>query len=694
MQPDAAELRAFLSRAAQRIAWIHAAEGAAAGLLLAMALGLVGWPRSNGLAIRIALAVPCMAAGIALRALWSGRRRTSTAASIEQRAPVCRNIVITADELLSGGGVSERVGIVINREAARIVRGLDLASLFPARNAFLTLAVALAAWTASLAARTGSSSTLMRSIASPSTLAATIEGVEVTVTPPAYTGRRAETFHDPTRIEVLAGSRVRLVVQSRASSVALEMLNARDTLAQSRPGTFSGNLQADADGYVALQPTARTGERGTSRLIGLSVTSDKPPRVRITAPAKDLFLRDARHTIDLAIETSDDIGLASLRLRYTMVSGSGERFTFTEGEVPLAVTRADDRTWTARASWPLDNLGLDAGDLVVYRAVATDRRPGAPPAESDSYIAEILAPGGVAAPGFALDPDIERYAVSQQMVIVKTERLAARRAALPPETYADSAHELAAEQRKVRAEFVFMMGGEIADESADAISDLNEEQEAEGESDLLAGRLQNRGRIALLRAIRSMSRAAAALTTADLTSALTHERAALSQLERAFSHTRIILRALTERERLDLTRRLTGTLTDASRDSRPAVEVEPNARVTSLRSALADIATLAATRTIDASVAARASSLAATVLRVDPSSKTLQDASALLARASETATKGNSTETRDNLDRAATGIATALRSDLIDAPRRKGTFDLDRLGGALSDALRRSRGTP
>src|SRR6185436_9928243 len=136
-------------------------------------------------------------------------------------------------------------------------------------------------------------------------------------------------------------------------------------------------------------------------------------------------------------------------------------------------------------------------------------------------------------------------------------------------------------------------------------------------------------------------------------------------LERAFSHTRIILRALTERERLDFTRRLTGTLTDASRDTRPAVEVEPNALVTSLRSALADIATLAATRPLDENVAARASSLAATVLRVDPSSKMLQDASALLARASDAAAKGNATETHDALDRAATAVASALRSDLI-----------------------------
>ena len=694
MPPDVAEFRAFLARATRRMAWIHAAEGAAGGLVFAFVFALLGWPSSRGIGIRIALAVPCMAAGIAVRALLARRRYASIAATIERRAPSCRNIVITADELFGGTHVSDRVRAVVNREAARIVRALDLATLFPARNAIVALATALGLWSASVAGARSSSGVALRTKLNPTNRGAVIDRVDVTVIPPAYVGGAIVTSDNPARIEALAGSRIRLDVQSPASSVAIETLAGRDSLVAVKAGTFSAELDADADGYISLQPIGRDGQHGAARLVGLSVISDNPPRVRITAPAKDLFLRDSRHTIDLAVETTDDIGLASLRLRFTKVSGSGERFTFTEGEVPLIVTRADGRTWSARASWPLDNLGLDAGDLVVYRAVATDHRPGASPAESDSYIAEILAPGGVAAPGFALDPDVERYAVSQQMVIVKTERLAARRGSLPPESYSDSAHELAAEQRKVRAEFVFMMGGEIADESADAISDLNEEQEAEGESDLLAGRMQNRGRMALVRAIRSMSRAAASLTTAELTPALTHERAALTQLERAFSHSRIILRALTERERLDLTRRLTGSLTDAARDTRPAVELEPSARVVSLRSALSDIATLAAGRPMRPDAASRASALAASVLRVDPSSKALQDASALLARAGDALAKGNTSDAQDALDRAATAVALTLRTDLQDAPLRSRSIDLNRLNGALNDALRRPRGTP
>jgi hypothetical protein len=265
---------------------------------------------------------------------------------------------------------------------------------------------------------------------------------------------------------------------------------------------------------------------------------------------------------------------------------------------------------------------------------------------------------------------------------------------MPADAFADSSAELAAEQRKVRAEFVFMTGGEIADESADALGDLNEEQEAQGETDLLAGRMVNRGRIALLRAIRSMSRAARSLTTADVQTALPHERSALTQLEQAFSHTRIILRALTERERLDLSRRLSGSLTDAARDTRPAVAAELNARVTALRRTLAGIATLASSQRIEPASAARASSLAEAVLRVDPSSKVLQDVAATLARAATAIGRSQQDDARDLFDRAATGLAATIRAELGDVPERGGGLEVDRLNGALTDALRRPSGPP
>lgn len=697
-RPDATVVRDFLARARRRVALVASVEGAAAGFVAVFLVSVVAiaargaWSTGLSLTVAVVLVLLC---GVA-RTVERRTRAPRVSVLVERRDPKCRNLLITADELTSRTSTpaiaavrNDYVQGVVLREAARLVSTLDPSALFPVRNALIALLAGAGLWATTLAVgqRATQRTAAQRGVGGPAM--PTINSIDVVVTPPSYSGQKTRTLHDPVRIEALTGSQIRLTVHARAKTVAIETLKGRDSLAISQSEMFTGNLVADADGYVAIDPAA-DGRTGNRRLIGLSVFPDLPPRARITAPGKDLFLRDAHQPIDVAIEANDDIGVASLRLHYTKVSGSGERFTFVEGDVPITISRTDARTWTARTHWSLEGLGLTPGDMIVYRALVTDRRPGSTPSESDSFIAEIIAPGGVAAPGFAVDPDQERYAVSQQMVILKTERLQAQRSALSAEDFANASSEIAIEQRKVRAEFVFMMGGEVADAPNPdaAITDLNEEAEAEGESDLAAGRMQNQGRIALMRAIRFMSRAATSLTVADLPPALTQERAALAQLEQAFSRSRILLRALTEREKLDLSRRLTGSLTDVTRDTHPTVEAEADARSAELRKSLSAIAAVAAQRTFASDASTAVSTAGANVLRIDPSNKALQDVAASLSAAATAIERNRTNDARKDLERGVTGLAGVLRSNLFDAPPAARSLESDRLGGALRDAVR------
>ena len=473
-------------------------------------------------------------------------------------------------------------------------------------------------------------------------------------------------------------------------------------------GTFTGTVVANADGFVAIEPSNTIG-KGARRLVGLTVTPDHAPRVRVTAPGKDMMYPDGNRSLRVTTEADDDIGLGSLKLRYTKVSGSGERFTFTEGEVPLQVARDTNRSWKAQAQWNLARLQLEPGDMVVYRAVATDNRPGSAAIESDTYIAEISAIGSDAAAGFAVDPDQERYALSQQMIIVKTERLLAKRVTMTAQAFADAASDIAVEQRRVRAEFVFMMGGELEDASAadDAIdmTTLNETAEAEAEGDILDGRGMNRGRIALVRAIRQMSNAVTLLNETDVVPALAREKAALKELEQAFAHTRIILRALTQAEKLDLSRRMTGLLVEAGRDIRPVPLAENSTRVVALRRVLAGVAELlgatnvqaaatsaeARATNVDAGATQLASMWAERVLRIDPSAKPLQDIASRLNEAAAAFGKFNRRDASRALEDAAVGLTQTLRADLVTAPTMMRAFRTDRLDGALGDALRAAR---
>jgi hypothetical protein len=154
------------------------------------------------------------------------------------------------------------------------------------------------------------------------------------------------------------------------------------------------------------------------------------------------------------------------------------------------------------------------------------------------------------------------------MVIVKTERLLGEQSDLSRDDFADRARAIGVEQRMVKAEFIFLSGGEVEDEVV----------EAEQSHELVEGRLENVGRAEMLRAIAAMTRAEERLNQGDAAPALIHERAALQALQRAFDRRRYFLRVTPERARIDASRRLSGSLAEAKPGERgPAAAPEDRA---------------------------------------------------------------------------------------------------------------------
>lgn len=701
---DTSIIREALDTARRKVTLLGAVQGMTAGIVL-VAVGVAAtWNSPSGVVNELVVGALLIAAGAVAGALVANRKHAIVAHLLERRAPQCQNLVVTAHELLADTGAprfqtshaNASVAAIVYRQAATVLRTLDVAALFPLRSALLTAAGGLAfvLLLVSMRAMPSVQRTVGTAVAGSRAIAVT--RVDVQVTPPAYVKRATPEQRDPVRVEALAGSTITLHITAVAKRLAIETLTGVRTLTAQDDGTFTATVAADSDGFIAIDPIADDGRKGARRLIGLSVLPDLAPHVRISAPAKDMMLPDANRALDIGVEADDDIALAGVRLRYTQVSGAGERYTFKEGEVPLQITRSAATGWTAKAHWNLASLGLEAGDMVVYRAVASDARPGAIPSESDSYIAEVLLPGTDAAAGFSIDPEQERYALSQQMIIVKTERLLAKRGTLSAEAFLNEANDIAVEQRRVRAEFVFMMGGELSDEPLpdDDPTTLHEEAEAEGESDILAGRSANAGRIALVSAIRNMSSAVTLLNTASVTEALAPERAALKALERAFSHTRILLRALSTAEKLDLTRRMTGPLLETGRDTRASANPEATPRVTALRGVLADMTALAANSGLDSAStrSARAVSLAERVLRVAPADKALQAIATSLTTAANAYASGTPSDARAAMTAAAVSLTAAVRAELVKAPASTRTLDASQLDGALNDAVKRARG--
>ena len=416
--PDAPAVVQFLARAARRLALIAAMRGAAAGLAGAAVLAMLSW-RAGSRPVPTLIVMVVITAMTMISAYVLARRRPGTAMRIERRAPACRNIIVTASELLARPDrVRDYIGARVCHDAATRIRQLDLVQLFPIRRTVLLLAAAAVLSAGSIALAFRSAAPGLAGAKAVDASAARLRHFEVVITPPQYTGRPVETARNPSELTVLEGSRVRVTVTADAASVALDTTSGSVAMVTTAAGTFSGEFTTVADGFLAVQPSAPDGRTGERHLVGLVVTPDRPPAVRLTSPGRDLFLPDGTGVVDVAVEASDDLALQSLTLKYTKASGAGENFEFKDGEVPVTLARKTDQVWTASVRWALASLALGPGDLIVYRGVASDRRPGAPAVESDAFIIEITAPGAVASEGFAIDDQKDRYALSQQMVIV------------------------------------------------------------------------------------------------------------------------------------------------------------------------------------------------------------------------------------------------------------------------------------
>jgi len=437
----------------------------------------------------------------------------------------------------------------------------------------------------------------------------------VSVTPPAYSRRAATTVRNPSQVTVIEGSRVRIEA-ARAEGQLQAASPGREPIAFELDDDRLMHEFTAAESQVLLIQRVPQGEReGTDRLLHVRVDLDRRPLVRIRVPARDLIFGEPRGRVPVEIEARDDLGLASLALRYTRVAGSGETFTFTEGDVPVQIRRTSNGDWQGHATLALEALALVDGDTLVYRAIATDRKPGADPAASDAFLVEIGRLAGAASTGFAIPEERDRQAISQQMLIIKTERLDRARPTLARDAYQEQARLLAVEQRMVKAEFVFMTGGEVADEVA----------EAEHAHELVEGRFENAAQLELLTAIREMSRAEARLNAADTTEALTFERAALAALQRAFDRRRYLLRTLPERTRVDPARRLAGDRSAAHGSARPLSDPAVDPAVAHARQVMIDLGNAVTRRE------GLGAGLAARILAVDPTSAVLQRAAAALA---------------------------------------------------------------
>ncbi len=658
---------------------------AAAWALAAAALAIAA-ARFAGVGQTAALVMGLVAGALASAADASragGRNRHTAAALVEAVQPALRNLIITAEELLSG---TRPVAAYMRRrvlaEASSQAVAIDPRRVVPLSAVSVSSILALAAFGAAFLVHhpAASNRPSANEASTPESARPVIGDLLVEVGPPAYTGRSIARLRNPASIDAIAGSHLHVsVAPMEVEATARVRMNGVDLAVRREGNSRVADAELTESGYLAVD-----GAGLERRLVPLSVVPDRVPDVRIVAPARDMRMESAAGAIDIEATAQDDLGLASMEIRYTRISGTGEQFEFHEGTLVAVVERRSDTDWRARTRLSLSTMKLEPGDALVYRAIARDRRPDEIGlGTSDTYFVEIAGPGDVALAGFDMPPDRERYVLSQQMIVLKIERLLAREKSMTRPAVQEAAGAIAAEQRAVRANFLFLLGGGVEDE----------EQEAESSTDILEGRFENQARQEILAATRLMTHAEQALSAAATAAALPPAREAAQALQRAFGHSRYLLRALPSRARIDPARRLTGDRAAALDWRRGLAMTDADPATVAARRALADLVRLSSQLQTTArageaghgaaitALSEELGTLAERLLRIEPSAADLLQSSKQIVSARDAVARGDVTAARSGLDAAAASVVRRAQRGRLTA--RPPLPDLDRLAGAL-----------
>ena len=670
IKSGAARIEAVLARTVARIRVRDMLRAWAGGILAAAVLQL-------GLAV---LHVPvarwtsgAVSAFVAAALMvWHrrGRTRRAAAAAIERADPSLRNLAVTAAQLLEAPeGTRPYMRERVWHEAAHRAGAIDLRRAVPMSRYMLAVLGAVIAVGVAESVRIPATSVYSAVTKSPDQkiTKSSASDLVVELVPPAYTGRAPSRLVNPASLDVLGGTQA--VVRAGSGEGARIRVNGAPL-----PVGQDGSVRVvfTESGYLAVDAGP------VHRLVPLAVTPDRAPDVRIAAPGKDLRVPSTAASIPIAATAGDDLGLASLDLRYTIVSGSGEQFTFTEGTLPSALERGSDRSWRLDTTLFLAKLGLEPGDALIYRAVAADRRPGgAGTAASDTFFVEIGGPGEVALEGVEMPPERERYALSQAMIVLKLERLQAREKALRRDALAEETANIAAEQRAVRANFIFLLGGEVEDEEA----------EAEHSHEIAEGRFANQARKEIATATVLMGQVEKALGAVSTREALPPARAAVKALQRAFGHSRYLLRALPSRVRLDPARRLSGDITSATDWNRALAPSSSDPVTDAARAALTDL--IAASAALDhpadtATIDSALRGLGERILAAAAGAADLRPAATEIAAARDALASGRIDGAREALRRAAPSLVKRAQQGRIQGSL--GSRDASRLAGAAAIA--------
>jgi hypothetical protein len=307
-----------------------------------------------------------------------------------------------------------------------------------------------------------------------------ISAVNVTVNPPAYTGKTARE-QDKFTLNVEDGATVTWKISTNiAVKQVLLLFNDKEIIAlkslSTRKNQWQTQKQVNKPGFYQVNVDGKL-----SDLYQVQIITDQPPVIHIKSPKQYTYI-DAGEAQKISIDAAinDDYGVGNALIFATVAKGSGEAVKFKEYKLDFSTSFSGHQPqYNLQKLVNLPALNMEPGDELYFYIQATDTRQQQ--SRTDVYTvsiqdtAQLLSMDGMLS-GVNQKPEFFR---SERQIILDTEKLLKDKDSISTEKFNNRSNDLGIDQKLLRLRYGKFLGEESesdinpADDKEDPVGDIN-----------------------------------------------------------------------------------------------------------------------------------------------------------------------------------------------------------------------------
>ncbi|MFD3002881.1 DUF4175 family protein [Pontibacter toksunensis] len=283
-----------------------------------------------------------------------------------------------------------------------------------------------------------------------------VEDIDITITPPAYTGKNAYQAESP-NIRVEEGAMVSWRIRTNNRAKALQLVLNEDKGTSFSEGddayTLSRHFTTPAVYHLNLN-----GQK--SAFYTIEIIPDEAPAIQIKRPKQYTeILFGEPQQVNLQAQLTDDYGIREANMIATVAKGTGEAVKFREEKISLGLN-STRQSYTVNKTLDLQQLGMTYGDELYFYVQAWDNHRGY--TRSETYFVQIEDTAIVEANfdmSMGVNP-VPEYFRSQRQIIIDTEKLLAEQKSIPRATFEERSNNIGVDQKLLRLRYGKFLGEE------------------------------------------------------------------------------------------------------------------------------------------------------------------------------------------------------------------------------------------